>query len=118
MVADHLQDADLLYYHQFRTVKGCSAVEVVFRAVVKARRCMDGGADAAWGFWDVKKGFQNVTKKEVIERMGITEEGRRWRRWITSCMGESSFAVSWDGKDRGVGKTTVGVPQGSPLSPV
>ena len=33
-------------------------------------------------------------------------------------MGERSFAVSWDGKDRGVGKTNVGVPQGSPLSPV
>ena len=37
---------------------------------------------------------------------------------MTSFMGERSFGVSWDGKDRGVQKTNVGVPQGSPLSPV
>ena len=118
VVADHLQDADLLHHHQFGAVKGRSALEVVFQAVVTARRCMDGGGDAAWGFWDVKRGFQNVTKKEVIERMGLTKEGRRWKKWITSFMGERSFAVSWDGKDRGVGQTNVGVPQGSPLSPI
>ena len=118
VVADHLQDAHLLHHHQFGAVKGRSALEVVFQAVVKARRCMDGGGDAAWGFWDVKGGFQNVTKKEVIKRMGLTKEGRRWKKWITNFMWERSFAVSWDGKDRGVGKTNVGVPQGSPLAPV
>ena len=47
VVADHLQDADLLHNHQFGAVKGRSALEVVFRAVVKARRGMDGGGDAA-----------------------------------------------------------------------
>ena len=118
MVADHLQDADLLHHYQFGAVKGRSALEVVFRAVVKARRCMAGGGDAGWGFWDVKGRFQNVTKKEVIESMGLSEEGRRWRKWITSFIGERSVAVSWNGKDRGVGKTNVEVPQGSPLSPV
>ena len=115
---DHMQDADLLRHLQFVAVKGRSVLEVVFRAVVKARRCMDAGRDTAWRFWDVKGGFQNMTKKEVIERMGLTEEGRRWRKWMTSFMGERCFAVSWDGKDRGVGKTNVGVAQGSPLSPV
>ena len=33
---------------------------------------MDGGGEGAWGFWDVKGGFQNMTKKEVIERIGLT----------------------------------------------
>ena len=41
VVADHLQDADLLHHYQFGAVKGRSALGVVFRAVVKARRCMD-----------------------------------------------------------------------------
>ena len=118
VVADHPQDAELLHHHQFEAVKERLALEVVFRAVVKARRCMDGGVDAAWGFCDVKGGFQNVRKKELIERMGRTWEGRRWRKWMTSFMGERSFSVSWDGKDRGVRKTNVGVPQGSSLSPV
>ena len=33
-------------------------------------------------------------------------------------MKERSFKVSWDGVDRGEGKTNLGVSQGSPLSPV
>ena len=72
--------------------------------------------DTAWRFWDVKGGFQNVTKKEVIERMGLTGEDRWCKKWMTSFMWERSFAVSWDGKDRGGGKTNVGMPQGSTLS--
>ena len=47
VVVDHLQDVDLLHHHQFGAVKGRSALEVVFRAVVKESRCMDGGGDAA-----------------------------------------------------------------------
>lgn len=86
--------------------------------MVKARRCIDGGGDAAWGFWDVKGGFQNVTRNEVLERIEMTDEGRRWKKWMSNFMVETSFAVSWDGKDRGVGKTNVRVPKGSPLSPV
>ena len=74
VVADHLQDADLLHHHQFGAVKGRLALEVVFRAVVKAMRCMDGGGDAACGFWDVKARFQNVTKNEVIERMDLSRK--------------------------------------------
>ena len=37
---------------------------------------------------------------------------------MTSFMWERSFAVLCDGKARGGGKTNVGVPKGSPLSPV
>ena len=47
VVLDHLQDADLLHHHQFGAVRSRSAVEVVFWAVVKVRRYMDGGGDAA-----------------------------------------------------------------------
>ena len=43
VVANALQDAGLLHGKQFVGVKGRSAVEAVFRAVVKARRCMARG---------------------------------------------------------------------------
>ena len=86
VIADNLKDADLLHQHQVGAVKRRLPLEVVFRAVVKARRCMDGGEDAAWGFWDIKGRFQNVTQKEVLKRMGFTEQGRRCRKWITSFM--------------------------------
>ena len=101
VVADALQDAGLLHGKKFGGVKSRSAVEVVFRVVVKARRCMAKGGEVAWGFWDVKGGFQNVVRGEVLSRMRESEEGVRWTRWVHEFMGERSFLVSWDGKDRG-----------------
>ena len=91
-------------------------MEAVFRAVVKARRCMARGGEVAWGFWDVKGGFVNVVWSEVLSRMRESEGGKRWARWVHEFMGERSFLVSWDGKDRGEGRTNLGVPKGSPLS--
>ena len=47
VVADALQDAGLLHGKQFGGVKSRLAVEAVFRAVVKARRCMAKGGEVA-----------------------------------------------------------------------
>ena len=79
---------------------------------------MDSEGDKAWGFWDLNGSFQNITKKELYEKMGMMVGGRRWRKCMSSFMCRRSFTISWDGKDSGVGKTNVGVPQGSLLSPV
>ena len=77
MVADALQEGDLLHGHQFKGVKGRSALEAVFRAVVKAQRCMARGGEVVWGFWDVKGGFQIVVREEVMDRMSTTKVGRQ-----------------------------------------
>ena len=50
VVADQLQDAGLFDKHQFGSIRGRSATEVVFRAVTKAQCCLDGGGGVAWGF--------------------------------------------------------------------
>ena len=57
VVADALQEEDLLHGHQFRGAKGRSALEAVYQVVVKAQRCMSRGGEVAWRFWDVKGGF-------------------------------------------------------------
>ena len=59
-----------------------------------------------------------MVRSEVLSRMRESEGGKRWMRWVHEFMGERSFLVSWDGKDRGEGRTNLGVPQGSPLSAV
>ena len=56
-VADELQEAVLLHGGQFGRVKGRSALEGVFKAVRKARRCMGSGGRVAWGFWSDSGGF-------------------------------------------------------------
>ena len=45
--ADRMQDfgGDLFHYLQFGSVKGRSAVDVLYRSVVKARRYIDEGGD-------------------------------------------------------------------------
>ena len=68
--------------------------------------------------WDVKGGFQNVRELEVMNRLDMSEQGKRWKRWLRSFFRERSFSIEWDGQTRGIGKTNVGVLQGSPLSPV
>ena len=50
VVADALQEWDLLHGHEFGGVKGRSVLEAVFRAVVKAQRCMSRGGEVAWGY--------------------------------------------------------------------
>ena len=39
-------------------------------------------------------------------------------QWVCKFVSLRSLEVSWDGAVRGMGRSTVGVPQGSPLSPV
>ena len=53
-----------------------------------------------------------------MDRMSTTKVEQRWRKWVAAFIDKREFLVSWDGKDRGKGRTNMGVPQRSPLSPV
>ena len=50
VIADRLQETDLLHHMWFGSVKGRSAIEVVYRAVVWSRHCMDSVGAVGWGF--------------------------------------------------------------------
>ena len=68
VVADRIQDfgGDLFHHLQFGSVRGRSAVDVLYQSVVRARRCLDVGDAVGWSFWDVKGGFQNVVGRDVF----------------------------------------------------
>ena len=120
VVADRIQafGGDLFHRLQFGSVKGRSAVDGLYRSVVKARRCINEGGDVGWGFWDVKGGFQNVVGGEVLSCLADVEGTRGLCGWVRQFVAGRTFEVSWDGKVRGVGSSSMGVSQGSPLSPV
>lgn len=80
MVANELQEAELLHAGQFGGVKGRSALEGVFKAVIKAKRCSVSGGNAPWGFWDLSGRFQNVVPSQVMERIDTTLEVRKWKK--------------------------------------
>jgi len=69
MIADRLQKSSLLHRHQFGSVKGRSATEVALRIVTRAQRCMAAGGAVGWNFWDIKGGFQNVRKEDIIKEL-------------------------------------------------
>ena len=120
VVADHLQEAGVFHRWQFGSVKGRSATEAVFRQVVRAQRCLEKGGRVGWGMWDVKGGFGN--SREAVVRSWILERSpaawQRWGTYVENFFRPRKFLVEWDGKTRGQGVTNIGVPQGSPLSPV
>ena len=50
--------------------------------------------------------------------MDKSEHGKRWKGWVKNFFRAREFSMEWDGDIKGRGRTNVGVPQGSPLSPV
>ena len=93
-------------------------MDVLYKSVVKARQSLEGGGSVGWAFWDVKGGFQNVRSAEVLARMESCTPLRYWLPWLERFMALREFEVAWDGRVRGRGVATRGVPQGSPLSAV
>ena len=120
VVANRIQveGRSLLHHRKYGPVRGRSAVDVLYKSVVKARQCMDGGGSVGWAFWDVKGGFQNVGSAEVLARMEGCGPLRCWLPRSQRFMSPWEFEVAWDGRVRGRGVAAKGVPQGSPLSPV
>ena len=120
VVADRIQEegSSILHHQQYGSVRGRSAVDILYKSVVNARQCLDHGGSVGWAFWDVKGGFQNVRSADVLNRIGRCGPLRCWLSWLERFMSPREFEVAWDGSVRGRGAAAKGVPQGSPLSPV
>ena len=99
-------------------MKGRSPIDAGLRKVARVQGWIARKGKAVWGLWDVEGGFQNVRMRVVLERMGRSEIGKKWMSWIKDFFRERRFQMEWDGKKRGMGKTNVGVQQGSLLSPI
>ena len=96
VVADRIQDfgGDLFHHLQFGSVKGRSAVDVLYQSVVKVRRCIVEEGDVGWGFWDVKGGFQNVVGEEMLDCLASVEGTRGLCRWVRQFVAGRTFEVS------------------------
>ena len=120
VVADRIQveGRSLLHHQQYGSGRGRSAVDVLYKSVIKARQYLDGGSSVGWAFWGVKEGFQHVQSAEVMTRMEGCGPLRCWLPWLQKFMSPREFDVAWDGSFHGRGTAAKGVPQGSLLSPV
>ena len=66
----------------------------------------------------MKGGFQNDVGGEVLDCIAGVEGMGGLCKWVSRFVAGRTFVVSWDGKVRGIGWSSKGVPQGSPFSPV
>ena len=108
----------VLHHQQFSSVRGQSAVDVLYNSVMEAREPLGHMCPVGCAFWDVKGGFQNVQSLEVLPRMVGCHPLRCWNTWLERFMSSREFEVAWDSKVRGQGVVAKGVPQGSWLSSV
>ena len=99
VVADRIQEegSSILHQRQYRSVRRRSAVDVLYRSVVKARQSLGGGGSVEWAFWDVKGGFQNVRSAEVLARVERCTPLRCCLPWLERFMSPREFEVAWDG---------------------
>jgi len=54
----------------------------------------------------------------MIRELEKSEEGRKWILWCREFFRAREFEMKWDERVRERGRTNIGVPQGSPVSPV
>lgn len=93
-------------------------MDVLYRSVVEARKCLDSRGSVGWAFWEVKGGFQNVRSPDMLVRMAEGAPLQCWNMGLERFMSRREFEVAWYGKVRGRGAVAKGVAQRSPLSPV
>ena len=107
----------LFHKGQYGGIKGRSAIEAMMRALTRAQRAMARGGQVVWLMEGVKGGFNNVLGQEVLDAVAKSCK-KGWCKWLSHFFQPRIFEVEWDRKVRGRGSANVGVPQGSPLSPV
>ena len=103
-----LRGSVLFHKHQFGSVKGRSALDPVFKGVVRTQQILARGGKAVWGMWDVRGGFQNATEKAVLERCQRSEQARRWSGYLKDFRARE-FTIEWDGVLRGKERTNLGL---------
>lgn len=72
---------ELFYRVQYGSMRGQSAVDVLYQWVRKVRECIDGGGTEEWGFWYMKGGFQNEIGDEMLERLARVNDTGAFVAW-------------------------------------
>ena len=98
VVAGRLQEAGLLHPLQFGSVKGRSAMDAVVRVVIKTQRTLARGGGAGADMEDVKRAFNIVKRKRLVEQLKSSEKGKKWVTWLEGFMDKRTFNVEWDGQ--------------------
>jgi len=117
-IAEQCKRRQLLHDGQFGCRKRRSAIDAVGRLMKRVEEEWGRGNTAAVLLMDVKGAFPHVAKGNLIKRMEEMGFKADLVRWVESFMEERKVIMSMDGKEGDSMDVEMGVPQGSPMSPV
>ncbi len=101
MVANRLQDAGLLIELQFGLVKRKSAMDAVLRVVTREQRTLARGGGAGAVMEDVKRTFNIVRIKKLIQQMDCYSRGKEMDKLGEKLYGEEKLHGRMGWKDQG-----------------
>jgi hypothetical protein len=117
-IAEQCERRQLLHYRQFGCRKRRSAIDAVGRLMKRVEEAWGRGNTVVVLLMDIKGAFPHVAKGNLIKRMEEMGFEADLVRWVESCMEERKVIISMGRKEEDSMDVEMGVPQGSPVSPV
>ena len=108
----------LVSVHQAGSLPGVSAEDAAARLMHEIDATHRSGLCATTGFFDIKGGFDNVSHPVLLDRLTSLGAPVYLVSWSESFLSNRSITLVYPGAPNLSVPVSVGVPQGSPISPL
>ena len=109
---------DILYKFQFGFRKSHSTNHAIISLVEKVNQALDSGKVLVGIFLDLKKTFNTVDHKILVDKLFKYGIRGNILNWFKSYLSNRKQYVNWQGSNSEIETVSCGVPQGSILGPL
>ena len=117
-LTNYLETNQLLHPMQFGFRPKYSTETACCHLIEHIKKHLDNGFKVGAIFLDLRKAFDTVNHKTLIEKLKLFNLSNNTRDWLASYLNNRTQTVNINGSRSSFGKCTMGVPQGSTLAPL